>query len=103
MLHSPYTLKRDNQNFPREFLRKFSCRKGERIALDALLFFAVLFLPWWIFASLAIFGLWRFRNFGEAVLAAFFFDALYALGYLFFLASLALFIALAIIKSRVRG
>jgi hypothetical protein len=48
-----------------------------RIIFDAILFFAVLFLPWWCFVVLIFIGGMIFRSYFEAFAFGLFMDALY--------------------------
>jgi hypothetical protein len=82
----------------------------KRIAFDAVLFFSVLFFPWWCFIFFAILGCIMFKNYFEMLIAGFFMDALYgteAIAFhgfrLFFtLSTLVLFFSVDFLKSKIR-
>ena len=80
-----------------------------RIAAAAVLFLSVIFMPWWFSFILAIAGILYFRNFYEALLAAFFMDAFYAvpewkfggITLVSFFAVLAVFISARYLKNNI--
>lgn len=48
-----------------------------RIITDAILFFAVLYAPWWFLAPILFLSAWYFKNFYEAFFFGFLFDVFY--------------------------
>jgi hypothetical protein len=57
--------------------KSFLHTKRVRIAADVILFFSVLFFPWWVSCILALLGVFFFENFFEAFFAGMLIDSLY--------------------------
>lgn len=73
-----------------------------RIIFDAILFLAVLFAPWWLFALFALAGIAYWERHYEALALALFFDLLYLPRYFLTLGILVLYILIAFIKTKIR-
>lgn len=52
-------------------------RVRTRIIVDIIIFFTVLFAPWWVIFLAVLGGIFSFKNFYEAFFAGFLFDTLY--------------------------
>lgn len=81
-----------------------------RIVTNILLFFTVLYTPWWFVAAAIFLGVWYFKNFYEAFFFGLFFDILYGANapiayefrFFFSLAFLFLVVAAEFVKGKVR-